>query len=380
MTCEVLVIGGGVIGLSIARELRRSGVSDIILADRGVCGEEASWAAAGMLAPQAEADRDDAMFRFCRESAAMYPHFAADLLAETGIDIELDPTGTLYLAFDDASENANDRRFEWQTAAGLPVEHLPADAVRDAEPAISAKVRSALFFRSDRQVENRLLMRALRRYAVENGIEVIENCGVQSITRSGERMAAAVTGRSQIAANTIVVATGAWTSFIEIDGRGMPVDIRPVRGQMISFAPAERLIDHVVYGPDVYLVPRRDGRILAGATVEDAGFDKTVATDATEKLREAACRILPKLRDVRISEKWAGLRPCSPDALPVLGMLGGIEGLHIATAHYRNGILLAPLTARIVADSILAGTPSRFLDAFSPDRFTKQTARCGSAK
>ena len=369
---EVLIIGGGVIGLSIARQLRRKGVEKITILERGQIGREASYAAAGMLAPHAETDQADDFFRLCHDSNKLYPDFAGQLLDETGVDIELDKSGTLYLAFSETDSKEIRQRFSWQRAAGLGVEHLSAEQARKIEPFVSPDVREALFFPNDWQVENRRLLRALQKYAVLNQIEIIENAEVKRLLITGGKIAGAQTASQTFTVQTIVLATGAWTSFIDADGFTLP-KIKPLRGQMISYQTAKRLFRRVMYSPRGYLVPRLDGRILVGATVEDVGFDRATTAAGIEFLRENALEIAPSLVNLNVAEQWTGLRPFAADGLPIIGALPGVENLHIAAGHHRNGILLAPLTAELLAEAIVTRTESERLKMFSPRRF--QTAR-----
>ncbi len=369
---ELLIIGSGVIGLAIARQLHKKGVGKITLLERGEIGRESSYAAAGILAPNAEADRIDEFFRFCHDSGGLYPDFARELLEETGIDIELERSGTLYAAFNDADVGEIRRRYEWQKRAGLAVEHLNAETIRKIEPFVSPDVREALFFPNDWQVENRKLLAALRKYADINRIEIIENTEVVRLSKENGKITGAETNNQKIAAETVIIATGAWTSLLKTNDFSMP-SVRPIRGQIIAFQTAKRLFQTVIYSPRGYLVPRLDGRILIGATVEDVGFKKTTTEAGTAFLRGIALEIAPSLVNLNVAEKWAGLRPFAADHLPILGAFPGIENLLIATAHYRNGILLAPKTAEIVADKIADDIESNYLKMFSPRRF--QTAK-----
>jgi glycine oxidase len=369
---EVLIIGGGVIGLSIARELHKKGVGKLTILERGQVGAEASFAAAGMLAPNAETDKLDDFFHLCNDSNKLYPTFAQALFDETGSDIELERSGTLYAAFTDADVKEIRRRFDWQKSAGLAVELMNAESVRRLEPFISPDVREALFFPNDWQVENRKLLAALRKYAEINQIEIVENAEVTSLTIENGKINGAETKQKTFAAEIVVLATGAWTSLIKTGGFSMP-EVKPIRGQMLSFQTAKRLFQTVIYSPRGYLVPRLDGRILVGATVEDVGFDKTTTDAGINFLRENALEIAPSLVNLNIAEKWAGLRPFAADGLPVLGAFPEVENLLIATAHYRNGILLAPVTAEIIADKVVGSVESKYLKAFSPRRF--QTAK-----
>jgi len=374
MNSDVLIIGGGVIGLAAARELRRKGVRRITILERGLPGREASHAAAGMLAPNAETEKLDDFFRLCNESNKLYPEFAAELQDETNIDIELDRQGTLYVALTDEDSEEIGRRFAWQRAAGLAVEHLGARETRVMEPFLSPDVRESLFFPEDWQVENRKLLEALEKRARASGVEIRENTIVTNLLIENGRAVGAETETEKFFAPEIILATGAWTSFVGAENLRLP-QVAPVRGQMIAFHTAKRLFQKVIYSPRGYLVPRADGRILAGATVEDAGFDKSVTRAGIEFLHENTLEIAPSLVNLEIAEKWAGLRPFAADGLPILGSFPHVENLTLATAHYRNGILLAPITAKILAEKIAGGAHSDYLKIFSPHRFAPNGLR-----
>jgi glycine oxidase len=366
---DVLIIGGGIIGLTLARALRRKGVSKITILERGQTGAEASHAAAGMLAPNAETDKADDFFRLCIESNKLYAEFAAELQDETDIDVELDKQGTLYLALTEEDSAEIGRRFEWQRGAGLAVEHLTAQETRAAEPFVSPDVRESLFFPDDWQIENRKLLHALEKYAAQNNIEIRENTFVTNLLTENGAITGAQTETEKFYAAKVVLATGAWTSLVKTETVVLP-RITPVRGQMIEFHTAKRLFQKVIYSPRGYLVPRADGRVLAGATVEDAGFDKRTTRAGIEFLQDNAFEIAPSLINLGIADRWAGLRPLALDGFPVLGSFPHVENLILATAHYRNGILLAPLTAQILAEKIAENNDSEYLKIFGPARFT----------
>lgn len=372
MNYDVLVIGGGVIGLSIARELSRHKAGRIAVIERGIVGREASYAAAGMLAPNAENETVDGFYRLCDDSRQMFPDFAATLLDETGIDIELDRSGTLYAGFTEADSEHLNSRYIRQVDAGIPVERLSAADTTKAEPNISPTVRESLFFANDWQVENRRLLTALEASVRGANIDILETTAVDSLIIEQGRVTGVVSNGSLISAARIVLATGAWTSLIKIDGVPVPIEVKPIRGQMIGFSPADRIFRHVIYSPRGYLVPRADGRILIGATVEDVGFDHDTTDDALKQLRTAGEEIAPGLAASNLAESWAGLRPYAADGLPILGPLAGIEGLTIATAHYRNGILLAPITARLIVERIVKGSNSEFFDLYGSQRLKRE--------
>ena len=369
MNPDVLIIGGGVIGLGIARELHKRGAGKIVLLEKGTTGQESSWAAAGMLGPQAEANEIGPFFDITVASHDLYPVFADELLDETDVDIELDRTGTLYLGFTQEDADELRHRFEWQQKAGLPVEHLTAAETRKAEPFVSPNVREALFFPNDWQVENRKLLFALRKYADINGIEIRESTEVHRLITEDNKVIGAETDSGTIHAGQTVLATGAWTSFIKLGDFASPLQVEPVRGQIVAFRTDQRLFQRVIYSRRVYIVPRVDGRILAGSTSEMVGFDRSTTGTAAEHLRNMTLEIAPSVAGLPIADHWSGLRPFAADGLPILGEIKGIDGLMIATAHYRNGILLAPLTAELAADKLVNGIDSKYFTDFSPDRF-----------
>jgi glycine oxidase len=366
MNSEILIIGGGVIGLSLARSLKKSGAGRITILERGTPGRESSFAAAGMLAPQAETDKLDDFFDFCHESNKLYPQFAAELLDETGVDIELDRAGTLYLAFSDEDVKEINRRYVWQKGAGLAIEYLKAEDIRRSEPFVSPDVREGLFFPNDWQVENRKLLVALQKFAELNAIQIVENAEVKNVVVRSGKAIGAETGNETFSAETIILTTGAWTSLVTVNNLDLPFKVRPIRGQMLSFQAARRFFRHVIYSPRGYVVPRVDGRILAGATVEDVGFDKSVTEAGIDFLLEHALEIAPSLANLESNDKWSGLRPLAADGMPVLGAVPEAENLFAATAHYRNGILLAPITAETLASKVLNNVESRYLQIFSP--------------
>ncbi|PYT01309.1 MAG: glycine oxidase ThiO [Acidobacteria bacterium] len=376
MDSDVLIIGGGVIGLSIARDLHKKRAGKITIVDRGGIGREASWAAAGMLAPNIETDSDSTFHEFGTESLELYPGFAAALLDETGVDIELDRSGTLCLAFNKEEETGLRETYERQQNRNVSVEFLSSEELRRLEPAISETTTSALFYPNDWQVENRKLVGALREFAKRNGIETIENAEVEELLTEQQRVVGARTNARDFRADTTVLATGAWTSLIKIGDTTMPVSIKPIRGQMLSFDLRERPLRHVVYSHRGYLVPRADGRVLVGATAEDAGFENRTTAEGIAGLTDAAVEIMPQLSEAQVAETWSGLRPFAADGLPILGKIPGWQNVVIATAHYRNGILLAPKTAELIAENIIDGASSEYLQRFSVERFANAaTAR-----
>ncbi len=365
-SADVVIVGGGVIGLTIARALALRGVRDVCLIDRAELGSEASFAAAGMLAPQVEADGHDDFFALACRSRDLYPAFAAALRDETGIDVELDTTGTLYLALNEHDQADIEKRFYWQTQAGLPVELLNATAARELEASISTRTRGALFFPKDIQVENRRLLNALASSVSKLGVTTVTQTNVVSLITSGGRIRGVQTDRGAINCATVVIAAGTWSSFIQ---HAPLAPIEPVRGQMICLEAKPQLARHVIFSPRGYIVPRHDGRLLAGSTSEHAGFAKSVTAGGISYILANAQEIAPNIADLQVIDMWSGLRPCSTDGLPVLGPCDEIDGLFYATGHYRNGILLAPVTGELISAAIIEGRTSPLLTPFRAARF-----------
>ncbi|HKE58700.1 MAG TPA: glycine oxidase ThiO [Pyrinomonadaceae bacterium] len=374
----VVIVGGGVIGLSIARALALCGVRDIALIERAKLGAEASSAAAGMLAPQIEADSIDDFFNLACRSRDLYLNFARSLHEETGIDIELDTTGTLYLALNEHDLRELDDRLAWQTQAGLLVEKLTAAETHKLEPCLTPGVLGALRFPLDIQVENRRLVSALANSVEKLGVDLILETTVESLVIERGRIRGVETSHGLVTCETVVMAAGTWTNFISLTGERqgkvtqVPT-IEPVRGQMVCFDARPQLVRHVIHSSRGYLVPRRDGRLLAGSTSESVGFAKQTTAGGIAEILNKAMEITPATAALPIAESWAGLRPRAPDGLPVLGPCDEIGGLFFATGHYRNGILLAPVTGELVAQAIVEGTLPPSLGPFTPDRFELMT-------
>lgn len=362
---EIIIVGGGVIGLSIARALALRGVREVTVIERGEFGREASWAAGGILAPQVEADAADDFLRIACASRDLYPRFAAALLSETAIDIELNTTGTLYVAFTEAEEREFRARFDWQRSANLAVEWLTGNEARAIEPVLSQEVRCALRFPNDFQVENRRLVEALLVSNRKLGVQLIDHCQVNAVEVKEGAVLGVGTRGGFINSNLVVIAAGAWTSSIDPSSK---IEIEPVRGQMLCFLTEPEIVRHVIYSSRGYLIPRRDGRLLAGSTSERVGFDKRVTEEGGRAISAMAAEIAPWVATLRPIDCWAGLRPRAADDLPVLGNDPEIDGLYYATGHYRNGILLAPITGEVIADAIITRTIPPMITPFAPSR------------
>ena len=367
---RVVVIGAGVIGLGIAWRL--AGRATVTVFDRGKAGSGATHAAAGMLAACCEAEPgEEALVALGRESQARWPAFAEEIKRASGIDVELRDEGTLLLALTADDQATIAHHLEFQRRLDLPLEWLSAAATRAREPHLAGKIAGALFSPQDHQVDNRKLVRALRIAAESVGATICEDRPVKEvIVQGGRAKGIALEDGTIAAADIVVLAAGAWSRGIG----GVPPDrrppIRPVKGQMLALRmdASAPLLSHVLWAPGVYLVPRRDGRLIVGGTVEEKGFDDTITAGGMLTLLEAAWRAIPAIEELPIDEVWVGHRPGSRDDAPILG-LGPLDGLFYATGHHRNGILLAPITADAMARLILDNIIDPAIRPFGLERF-----------
>ena len=370
----VAVIGGGVCGLGIGWRLAQAGC-DVHVFDRGEAGKGASWAAAGMLAARAEAEPgEEALLELNKRAQEIWPAFMRDLETATGQSIGYRDEGTLIVAPN--RDDAEQLRFtyEYQTSQGLDVEWLTPRQVSRKEPYLAPGLTAGVYSPSDHQVDNRALTLALKAAFLAAGGQLHENTTVDAIETAGGRAAGLRVDGSLVDANAVVLAAGAWSR--EIDG--LPDDIRPpvrpLKGQMMALQmdPNYPILQHVLWAPEgIYLVPRRDGRLLIGATVEERGFDTDLTAGGLLHLLREAWEVLPGIDELPVIETWVGFRPTSRDDAPILGPTA-IEGLIVATGHHRNGILLTPLTANAVSHYILTRELTDGIEPFGPHRFDNE--------
>ena len=362
---DTLIVGGGVIGCAIAWRLAQAR-QRVALIERHEPGQEASWAAGGMLAAQAEADQADAFLELALASRALYSSFAAELHTATGINIEYRTEGTLYLALTDQDEAELEHRWQWQHAAGLNTKKLTRACTHKLEPQLNDKLRWALKFPDDHQVNARQLTTALIAAARLAGVTIFSNTEAHQLLISGKQVQGVATSKGELRAATTILTAGAWTSQLT-----QAVPTEPVRGQMIALPMTAPPLRHVVYSCRSYLVPRSAGFLIAGSTTEYAGFEKTTTDAGIASIVERSCEIAPSLAGKPLLETWAGLRPKNTrDDWPVIGFGTQYQGLLYATGHYRNGILLTPITAQAISELVLRGESSVNLQAFSFARFT----------
>lgn len=373
-SCEIAVVGAGVAGLGIAWQLACRDV-DVVVLERGRAGSGASRAAAGMLAPTAEVEFGETeLLKFGRRSLEMYPEFTEALETTSGIDVDYRREGTVVVAADRDDAEALDRIADYHEELGLPVESLSPESARETEPAIAPDIRGALFCPDDHQVDPPRLVDALVDALRREGGDLVEDTAVETVhCESGVDGLSTATG-DRLDARRVLLAAGAWTP--EIGGlprRAIP-RIRPVRGEILALeAPSATspLCDCVVRAPDptrpdVYLAPKSDGRVVVGATSEERGFDSRPTGGGVYELLRGAREVVPGAYDAYLHDVWVGFRPVSLDGKPVLGPTA-VDGLWVATGHGRHGILHAPLTARSMAEALLADRIPETLTGFTPN-------------
>jgi glycine oxidase len=366
---KAIIVGGGIIGGCVAWRLAREG-AEVTILERGRAGQEASWAAAGMIAPQAEAQGPGPFFDLCVQAREAFAASVETLRRESGIDPEYDEAGILYVAFDVAERAELEERARWQNASGGAVEELSGEQARRLEPGLSAEVVYALHMPRDRRTNNRQLTRAYAAAALAKGAQIRESARVEAIILSGGRATGVrLYGGEEVAADVVINAAGAWAGEI----RGLEADhvaTYPVRGQMLCFEGLRPLAGPAIFSLHGYLVPRRDGRLVAGSTMEEAGYDQRVTLDGMEKIARGARKMMPSLGGIAFREAWAGLRPATRDFMPVIGASPSIPNVFYATGHFRSGILLSALTGEILADLVYGRTPAVDLTPFAPVRFS----------
>lgn len=374
-THDTIVIGGGIIGLSVAWRLAKAGKSVAVI-ERGAVGSGASGVAAGMLAPVTEATfGEEQLLRLNLRSARMYPDFVGEVTGDSSIEVSLESDGTLFCAQDHDRTATVNRLFEYQRELGLDVALITAAETRALEGALSPGVRAATLARGDLAVDPRSLCEALSIAFLGHGGQLIQS-HVSELTRADGGVAGVIIDDAErLYATHTILAAGCWSSQIG----GLPAflreAIRPVKGQTIRLRPPKGEpppLTHIVRTDEVYLVPRANGELVVGATVEEKGFDTALTAGALHELLESAAEILPGVRDMEVTETAVGLRPGTRDNRPLIGAVE--DGLIAATGHYRNGILLAPVTAEVISDLVLSGRTPDYAASFSPSRLEVQPA------
>ena len=384
-TWDVIIVGGGIIGLSLSIALRKRGAT-VLVVERGEPGREASHAAGGMLV-DCPLETPASLQALASASARMYPEFAHDLEVESGMKVDLRDQGTiLFLSKEHLGHPALGAQLRPTAMSTAELEQLEPELLRgmfdvatmesfrqecgieqsvDEIREFLRAIRGRALYLKERSVDPRALTAAALKTAKNRGVDFSSGDAVTAMNLSDGQVSGVTTTKTSFLASKVVNCAGAWSG--RIPPHAFPT--RPVKGQMLCLImPSRTLLKHVIRSPKAYLIPRSDGRLLVGATVEEAGFDKHTDTETIQRLHRAALELVPKLRDARILEDWAGLRPGTPDSLPILGATA-TPGYFVATGHFRDGILLAPITAEVMAAVLEGRKPEHDLTAFSPARF-----------
>ena len=359
---KVAIIGAGIIGLALARELRQRGAA-VLLVDRQAPATEATWAAAGLLAPSSEASAPGDFFELCREAAVRYPDYVRELEQETGLPTGYRTGGTLFLYHSEEEHQHLEQRFSWQRERGTPAVHLDRGEVRVLEP--EARAPGGYLLPGDCHVNNRLLATALVQACRRAEVVFQQGTVVAVAEQEGRAAGVVLADGSRPSAEVVVNAAGAWAS--NIAAPEVSVTIRPVKGHIVAVFNRGWRPTHVLHDFSVYMVPHADNRVVIGSTMEDAGFDKSVNQAEIARLRAAAERLVPRLTESPTVETWTGLRPATSDGSPCIGPTA-LPGYFLAIGHFRNGILLGPLTAQLLAPVILGAPPEPLLAPFLPTR------------
>jgi glycine oxidase len=363
---DVVIAGGGVIGLSLAYELALRKLRVTVL-EKGEIGRESSWAGAGILAPQADMEEAGPLAQLLLASRKIYPAFVQGISSQSGVPVDFSPSGLLYVALTPEQATELQARKEQQALLGLAVQECSGQEALELEASLNPGILSALYFPSEGYVDNRELVEALRIGCLRLGVEMTCGCQVLSVQLEGSKIAGFHSNLGFWPAAHAVIAAGSWSGHVDT-GLTYRLPVKPARGQMAAIQTPAPILRHVVYSSESYLVPRRDGRVLLGSTVEWVGYDKRVTLGGIQQITSAAIAVLPVVRTASFLGSWAGLRPFCEGGLPVLGSTE-IQGLHIATGHFRTGLLLAPITAKLMAELITTGDTPKLLETFTPLRF-----------
>ncbi len=361
---DCIVIGAGVVGCAVAYALARAGAS-VSVVDRDGIGEHASRAAAGMLAPLTESGGAGPLARFGLISLDRFPTLVEELRELSLIDPHYAPTGVLRVAFPGEAEALQERA---RRLAPHGCSWVTRGELLKREPRLDPSVAGALWSPREGHVDSLLLTRAYAGAAARRGARFELGVAATRLLRDGGRVTGIETTSGRLAARDVVLCTGAWTRLVEswVD---VPLPVEPVRGQMVGLDMPEPALAHILWGPDAYLVPRADGTLAVGATIEHVGFDLRNTAEGVAAMLRGATALVPVLAQARFRRAWAGLRPGTPDGLPLLGAVPGADGLLVASGHYRSGVLLSAATALAVADWIVEGKRWPELEPFDPARF-----------
>jgi glycine oxidase len=369
---DVIVVGAGAIGASIAYQLAKIGLMVTIL-ERGPVGGGASGAAAGIIAAEHDPDLPESFAQLGVESARLFPALAEELRERSAIDIGLRRTPLITVAFDDAEARALRSRRAREATHGTMLAWVDPGSALDVEPALNPAVVGGIVSSDAHQVMPRALSRALATAAVNLGTTLRQGSNVDRLLVDGDRVVGIGLGTETVRASQVVIAGGAWTAAWSSPLQ-RPIPVYPVRGQMVALRTAGTPLRSIVMSSGGYVLTKADGSTLVGTTLEDVGFDARPTAEGVGHLLSLAGRLAPRLADAAVDRVWAGLRPATPDGLPLIGRLPGWQGITLATGHFRHGILLAPITGELVADLVAERRPRLSLQAFDPGRFLVRAA------
>ncbi|MDX8389781.1 MAG: glycine oxidase ThiO [Mariprofundaceae bacterium] len=364
---KVIVLGGGIIGALTAWQLHHLG-ADVVLLERGTVGRESSWAGAGILCPINPWLYPDCFSELVADSLALFPTLKVDLEQASGMSIELHRSGMLIPFFAGDQPRYHHDAMMWSEKFKWPVEQLDSQSANELEPTLSDAIERALYWPQVMQVRNPRLLQAVYRSLQKEGVEIIERCEVTRLKGAGSTFCGIETAEgATIEADAMLLAAGSWSG--ELAKRfGFTLPVQPVKGQIVLLKGKPNLLRRIVKHDRAYFVPRSDGRILVGATMEAVGFQSGNTVAAIHTLLDGVLHIAPGLRQLEVETQWMGFRPGSPDGLPFLGPVEGMDGVWVASGHYRNGVVLAPITAQIMSRWIMGGKPKINMAPFAIDR------------
>lgn len=366
---EVVIVGGGVVGLTTALKLAERGTSVTILDSQAV-GREASWAGAGMLPPGNLTNAKTPEARLRAYSHSLWPQFAESLTESTGIDIGYHVCGAIEICSSQTPETLEHLAEQW-SREGVRANLISASALREHVSGIADGFTGAVFLPDFGQVRNPRHLSALKSACVKLGVEILEHSLISDVRRQSDRMTEIRIGERTLQFDRICFAAGAWTANL-LQSLGFSMPVKPVRGQIVQLKLPSPPFSSVIEMGKKYLVPRRDGFVLIGSTEEDAGFEKKTTTEGNSELMTFATSVVPSLASAEVVNHWAGLRPGSPDELPLLGLLPGFSNAYIGAGHFRAGLQMSPATGTILADLMLDQVPAISMDGLQPDRFVSK--------
>ena len=348
---RVVVVGGGVIGLLTAFNLATQGLA-VVLLERSGLGQESSWAGGGIVSPLYPWRYSPAVTALAHWSQDFYPQLAERLFADTGVDPEVHTTGLYWLDLEDEAD-----ALAWAAREGRPLSKVDVSVAHDAVPVLGGGYSQAIYMANVANVRNPRLIKSLKAALLAlPGVTIHEQCEVDGFVLDGDNVVGVNTPAGPVLGDQVVLAAGAWSGQL-LDKLGLSLPVEPVKGQMILYKCASDFLSSMVLANGRYAIPRRDGHILIGSTLEHEGFDKTPTGSALESLKASAVELIPALADAEVVGHWAGLRPGSPGGIPYIGPVPGFNGLWLNCGHYRNGLVLAPASCQLFADLLLGHTP-----------------------